>query len=259
VDKSLAHLAANSENTFDDRLVPMVRKSLRVTIVLLAAVQIAQILSGKPLSSIIAALGIGGAALALASRDTVANFFGSLVIFTDRPFKMGDLLLVDGITGSVEEVGFRSTRLRTLDSHLVVIPNGELANKTITNITARPHIKRVMNLTVTYDTSPEKMRRAKEILEDILRDHEGMDPDLPPRVYFSDFNDWALNILVLYWFSPPDYWQYCAFNEKVNLEILTRFNAEGIDFAFPSQTIYHAGDDARPVTIGVHNKSSAKQ
>ncbi|NCC53677.1 MAG: mechanosensitive ion channel family protein [Spartobacteria bacterium] len=248
---SMTHLASKTSNTFDDMLVPLVRKSLRVTIVILGMVQIAQILSGKSISSIVAALGVGSLAIALAAKDTVSNFFGSLVIFTDRPFKIGDRIVVDGKDGIIEEVGLRSTRFRTLDGHLVIIPNGELANKTITNISDRPYIKHVANITITYDTSPEKVTAAKTILEEILKNHEGMREDFPPRIYFNQFNDWALNLLVIYWYHPADYWAYCACAEKVNLEILKRFNDAGIDFAFPSQTAYLAGDPERPLNVGL--------
>jgi len=237
----LERLAARTESRLDDMLVPLVRKSLRVTVVILVLVQVAQILSDKPLTSIIAGLGVTGLAVALAAQDTIKNFFGSIVIFADRPFQVGDRVVVDGHDGPVEEVGFRSTRIRTLDGHLVTIPNGELANKTIQNIGRRPFIKKVMNIGITYDTPPEKVERALQILHEIFDNHEGMHPDFPPRIYFNDFKDWSLNIMVIYWYHPPSYWDFCAFSQRVNLEILKRFNAEGINFAFPSQTVYVHG------------------
>jgi len=234
-------------------LVPMVRKSLRVTVVILVLVQIAQILSEKPITSIIAGLGIGGLALALAAQDTVKNFFGSVVLFVDKPFEMGDRIVVEGQDGSVEEVGFRSTKIRTLDGHLVTVPNGELANKMIRNIGKRPFIKRIANLSITYDTPPEKVDRAIEIVKEILDGHEGMHPDYPPRVYFNELNADSLNIIVMYWYHPPDYWAYMGFTERFNKEVFRRFAEEGIEFAFPTQTLYLAGDQARPLTIGIHS------
>jgi len=248
----LERLTARSATKLDDMLVPLVRKSLRVTIVILVLVQIAQILSDKPLTSIIAGLGVTGLAIALAAQDTIKNFFGSVVIFSDQPFQVGDRIVVDGHDGPVEEVGFRSTRIRTLEGHVVTIPNGELANKTILNIGKRPYIRRLFNITITYDTPPEKVRRALEILRELLKDHEGMRPEFPPRVYFNGFNDCSLNIMVIYWYHPPNYWDFCAFNERVNMEILRRFNEEGIEFAFPTQTLFVAGDPKRPFdTSGV--------
>jgi MscS family membrane protein len=167
----------------------------------------------------------------------------------DKPFELGDRVIVGDIDGPVVEVGFRSTRIRTLDGNLVSIPNGDLANKAITNVGKRPSIRRIMNLGVTYDTPPEKVEKAVEIVKEVLKNHEGVAEEFPPRVYFNDFKDFSLNIFAIYWYHPADWWKYCEFSEGVNIEILKRFNAEGIEFAFPSQTLYLAGDEKRPVVI----------
>jgi MscS family membrane protein len=229
----LTRMAGKTESKLDDMLVPIIRRSLRVTVVILVMVQIAQILSDKPITSIIAGLGIG-----------------SIVLFVDKPFEMGDRVVVDGHDGPVEEVGLRSTKIRTLDGHLVTVPNGQLANKTIQNIGKRPYIKRTVNLTVTYDTPPEKIDRAMEIVKQLLDNHEGMREDLPPRVFFNELNADSLNIMVIYWYHPPKFWDYMAFTERFNKEVFRQFNEEGIDFAFPTQTLYLAGDPSRPLNVG---------
>jgi MscS family membrane protein len=246
----LTRMAGKTESKLDDMLVPIIRRSLRVTVVILVMVQIAQILSDKPITSIIAGLGIGGLAFALAAQDTIKNVFGSIVLFVDKPFEMGDRVVVDGHDGPVEEVGLRSTKIRTLDGHLVTVPNGQLANKTIQNIGKRPYIKRTVNLTVTYDTPPEKIDRAMEIVKQLLDNHEGMREDLPPRVFFNELNADSLNIMVIYWYHPPKFWDYMAFTERFNKEVFRQFNEEGIDFAFPTQTLYLAGDPSRPLNVG---------
>jgi MscS family membrane protein len=240
-------MAAKTESKLDDMLAPVIRKSLRVTIIILVLVQIVQILSDKPITSIIAGLGIGGLAIALAAQDTIKNFFGSILLFSDKPFEINDLIVVDGHDGPVEEVGLRSTKIRTLEGHLVTVPNGELANKTIQNIGKRPYIRRIVNLTITYDTQLEKIDRALELVKDILNNHEGMHEDFPPRVYFNDFNPASLNIMVIYWYHPPNYWDFMAFTERFNKEVFCRFSEESIDFAFPTQTLYLAGDPSRPI------------
>ncbi|MDD3276418.1 MAG: mechanosensitive ion channel family protein [Kiritimatiellales bacterium] len=246
----LRHLTSKTQTTLDDMMVPMVRKTLRVVTVILGLVQIAQQLSDKPITSILAGLGVGGLAIALAAQDTIKNFFGSLVIFGDHPFQLGDRIVVDDTDGTIEEVGMRSTRIRTLDGHLVTVPNGELANKTIRNISKRPYIKRVANITITYDTPPEKVERAMEIIkEELNRKNEKFPADFPPRVYFNDFNAASLNILVIYWFAPPEYWDFLEFDQAFNLAVLRRFNEEGIEFAFPTQTLYLAGDPNRPLNL----------
>ncbi|MBU1570515.1 MAG: mechanosensitive ion channel family protein [Proteobacteria bacterium] len=115
--------------------------------------------------------------------------------------------------------------------------------------TNRPFIRRTSNITVTYDTPPGKVERAVSIIKEILADHEGMLPDYPPRVFFDEFNEVSLNILMIYWYSPPDYWAFKAFCEKVNLKIMRAFEAEGIEFAFPTTTTYLAQDNKRPLHI----------
>jgi MscS family membrane protein len=149
----------------------------------------------------------------------------------------------------VEEVGFRSTKIRTLAGHLVTVPNDKAATSVVENIGRRPYIRRLFNVTITYDTPPDKVERAIKIIEEILANHEGMHPDFPPRVFFSDFNDASLNILVIYWYHPPEYWEFLAFSQKVNMRILRAFNEEGIEFAFPTQTIYLANDERRQLAL----------
>ena len=238
LDFYLASLSDKTDSKVDDMIFPLVGRSIRITITVVVGLQAIQALSDKPLTSIIAGLGVGGLAIALAGQDTVKNFFGSLVIICDKPFEIGDRVIIDGHDGPIESVGFRSTKIRTLEGHLVTVPNGDLVNKTVQNVGKRPYIRRVSNITLTYDTPPEKVDRAIEIINEILKDHEGMRSDYPPRVYFSDFNDWSLNILMIYWYFPPEYWDFMAFGEKVNKQMLSRFNAEGIEFAFPTQTVH---------------------
>lgn len=241
--------ALKSDNAMNDMLVPIVRTSLRITVVVLTLLQIAQSLTDKPLTSIIAGLGVGGLAVALAAQDTLKHFFGSVVLFSDKPFQVGDRITVDTADGVVEEVGFRSTRIRTLEGFLVTIPNGDLANKTIVNIARRPHIRHRMVLNLTYGTSPDKLRRAIDVVSGLLENHEGMAPEFPPRVFFDEFASSSLNLLIMYWYHPADFWKYKAFTERLFLDILEKFNAEGIDFAFPTQTLIVTGDRDQPLTV----------
>jgi len=240
LDHALQKAAAKTVSKVDDMLVPLIGKTIRITVLVVIILLVVEQISQEDIKSILAGLGIGGIALALAAQDTLKNFFGSLVIIADKPFEIGDRIIIDGHDGPVEAVGFRSTKIRTLNGHLITVPNAEIASKTIQNIGQRPYIKRVTNITITYDTPPAKVDRAIEIIKHILDNHEGMIPEFPPRVYFSDFNDWSLNIMMIYWYTPPNYWDYMVFSEKVNRQILEQFNNEGIEFAFPTQTLYHA-------------------
>jgi MscS family membrane protein len=257
VDHFLTKWAEGSESRLDDMLVPMVRKSLRITIGVVVTIFVIQNFYGaEKMATILAGLGVGGLAVALAAQDTLKNFFGSFMILVDKPFHVGERIKFAGFDGMVEQVGFRTSRLRTLDGHLVTIPNGKISDDSVENIDRRPFIRRVANITITYDTPPEKVRRAVEIIKEILDNHEGMSPDFPPRVFFSEFNDASLNILAYYWYHPGLWWDYLDFTHRVNMEILDRFNAEGIEFAFPTQTLYLANDAKRQLALRVLNPES---
>lgn len=247
-------LVEKTESGVSKMFIPVFRKTLGIIVIALVVLQIVVIVLDKSATSIVAGLGIGGLAVALAAQDSLRHFIGSFVIASDKPFEIGDRIVIDGFDGPVESIGLRSTRIRTLEGHLVSIPNGELANKTIQNIGKRPHIRRLSHITITYDTPPEKIQRAIDILNDILKDHEGMDPELPPRVYFNELNADSLNIRMIYWYHPAHYWEYMDFSQKVNMQIMQRFNDEGIDFAFPTQTLHLAGDPNRPLNVGIDKK-----
>ena len=241
VEYYLDRLVGKTETKLDDMLVPVVRKALRVTIAIIAALMIAEyVLGAGKVKSLLLGAGVGGIAIALAAKDTIANFFGSVTIFADRPFQMGEVVKIGEHKGPVEEVGFRSTRIRTLEGHLVTIPNSMIVSTSVENIGRRPYIRRTSNITITYDSGHTKAKRAVEIIKEILAGvpEVNTDPNRPPRVYFSDFNDWSLNIYMSYWVKPPDYWLYHEVNERVNFEMMKRFEAAQIDFAFPSQTLY---------------------
>ncbi|MHC4536875.1 MAG: mechanosensitive ion channel family protein, partial [Planctomycetota bacterium] len=241
IEYYLNRLVGKTETKLDDMLVPIVRKALRITIAIIAVLLISEnILGADKVKSLLLSAGVGGIAVALAAKDTIANFFGSITIFTDRPFQMGELVKIGEHVGSVEEVGIRSTRIRTLQGHLVTIPNSVITTSSIENIGRRPFIRRTSNITITYDSGHSKTKRAVEIIKEVLAGVQEVNtnPDNPPRVYFSDFNDWSLNIYMSYWVKPADFWLYQQVNEQVNLEIKKRFEAEQIEFAFPSQTLY---------------------
>ncbi|OQW98503.1 MAG: hypothetical protein BWK74_04405 [Desulfobacteraceae bacterium A6] len=245
----ITEYAGREDTQLDLSFVQMFRIIARALVIIFGAVYIIQVVFGKPMSTLLAGLGIGGLAVALAAQDTLKNFFGSIMIMLDKPFGIGQLVQVEDFKGTVEKIGFRSTRMRTVEGHLVTVPNEKIAASSIKNITNRPFIRRTSNITVTYDTPPGKVERAVSIIKEILADHEGMLPDYPPRVFFDEFNDVSLNILMTYWYSPPDYWEFKAFCEKVNLKIMRAFEAEGIEFAFPTTTTYLAQDNKRPLHI----------
>jgi len=252
----LANFAQREDNLLDQTFVQMMRLIARIIVIVFGAIYLIRAISGKPLSALLAGLGIGGLAVALAAQDTLKNFFGSIMIMLDKPFTVGQRVTFGGYDGTVEEIGFRSTRLRTLTGHVVTIPNEKIATDSVENIARRPSIRRLTNITITYDTALDKVQKAVEIIREILDHHEGMDPEFPPRVYFNEFNADSLNILMVYWYFPPDYWPYLEFTQRVNMEIMRRFEEEGIEFAFPTTTTYLAHDHHRPLRIDVASETS---
>ncbi len=245
IEYYLIRWTSKTHTKLDDMLVPVVRKSLRITIAIVAAIFIVDNILHQDVKSILLGAGVGGIAIALAAKDTVANFFGSITIFADRPFQIDDMVKINDHIGPVEEVGFRSTKIRTLQGHLVTVPNSIITNSIVENIGKRPFIRRTSNITITYDSGYAKTNRAVEIIKDVLANTPEVNKEsrYPPRVYFSDFNDCSLNIYMSYWVKPADYWLYHEVNERVNFEIMKRFNDEGIEFAFPTQTLYLKKDE----------------
>ncbi|MFO7558409.1 MAG: mechanosensitive ion channel family protein [Desulfobacterales bacterium] len=249
IDVRLKKWASATESAIDDMLAPLVGKVLRVFIIAVGGIFLIQNLTGIEMGPLLASLGIGGLAFALAAKESIANLFGTLTILFDKPFQVGERIIIESTDGVVESVGFRSTRIRTLTGHQVSIPNEKAVNTVVENIGRRPYIRWLTNIGITYDTPPEKVVRAVEIISNILENHEGYRKDFPPRVFFNGFNDCSLNILVLAWYHPPDYWDFQAWLQKTCLEILTAFQKDGIDFAFPSRTIYLANDDKRQLML----------
>lgn len=249
VDVQLKKWAASTESTIDDILVPLVGKTLRVFILIIGGVIVIQNLTGVKIGPLLASLGIGGLAVAFAARESIANFFGTLTILFDKPFEAGQRVVINDYDGIVQSVGLRSTRIRTLNGHLLTIPNEKVISSTVENIGLRPHIRWLTNIGITYDTPVEKVEKAVEIIREILADHEGIHEDYPPRVFFNGFNDYSLNIMVVIWYHPPNYWDFQAWLQSICVAIMNRFEAESIDFAFPSQTVYLANDDKRQLKI----------
>jgi MscS family membrane protein len=234
------------------------RTAIRVSLVVVAVLFWLDNI-GLKVSTLLAGLGVGGLAVALAAQDTLKNLLGSIMILLDKPYRVGQRIFVKGHDGVVEEIGLRSTRMRLLTGHQTTIPNDEMAKIDIENIGQRPHIRRLANIGITYDTPPEKIEKAVELILKILDNHEGMDPEFPPRAYFSEYNSYSLNILVLYWYHPADYWGYMKFSQWVNLQIAREFQKEGIKFAFPTSTTYLSQDDSQPLYIDLGGNLSMEE
>lgn len=190
---------------------------------------------GYDVSAMIAGLGIGGLALAMAAQDSVSNFFGGFTIYKDHPFKVGDRIRIGGNVGDVFEIGLRSFRMKTLDGTVVVIPNSQAVSQVIENISNEAARKIKLQLGLTYDTTPEQMRKAIEILNDLKKQHDDIITE-EGSATFNSYGDFSLNILFIYYIRKNR--DYFAVQSDINMAILEKFNEAGLNFAFPTQTIY---------------------
>lgn len=237
--------ALETHTKFDDLLVPMISKSLKVFVVVIGIVFAADNLN-IDVTSLLAGLGLGGLAFALAAKDLLGNFFGSVTVLLDRPFSIGDWVVIGDIEGTVEQVGFRSTRVRTFYNSLVTMPNSILTTTKIDNMGARRYRRMKQNLSVTYDTPPEKVEAFCEGIRKIIQMHPYMRKDFY-QVYFNQYASASLDILVYVFWATPDWSMELRERHRFLLDILRLARQLEVEFAFPTQTLYlKRGDVAQP-------------
>ncbi|MGE5087142.1 MAG: mechanosensitive ion channel family protein [Bacillota bacterium] len=235
----LKDLAAKTENTMDDYLVPFASKTLKILVVVLGVLLVLQSF-GLNVMSLMAGLGLGGLALALAAQDTAANLFGSVTILIDNPFKIGDWVKVKDMEGTVEEIGFRSTRIRTFYNSVITIPNAMMAKETIDNMGVRPfrRIRQVLGL--TYETTPEKIEAFCDNVRYFIKQYNNVNPDTVV-VNFNDYADSQLNVLVQFHLQVFSATEELEHQQKIFLQILRIAAEMKVDFAYPTQTVYYRG------------------
>ncbi len=191
------------------------------------------------------AIGVG-----FGSQALINNFVGGLIMLAERPVRLGERIIFGNFDGVVEDVGFRCTKLRTSSDHLITIPNSTLVNDSIENTARRRTIRRLLNITISYETPRDRIALAVQVIRDILEEkgiRERIHPivgfeELRPRVHFSDFNADSLNIQVVYWYAPPESWAYMEHSERVNHRIMEEFERIGVNFAFPSKNMVLVND-----------------
>ncbi len=239
LDDHFKKSALPSDIKLNELVIDLVRKTVKIAIWIVAVIFIAQNLFNLNVTALITGAGVAGLAVAFAAQNTIANIFGAITIISDKTFKIGQQVKIGDAAGAVESVGFRSTRLRSPDGTVWHIPNRSVADSTIENIALRPNVKYSFNLGLVYSTSPQKIQRALDILHEILDNHPLFDmAKQPPKVFFTDFKDSSLNLSVTVWFQSSDFWAMQEAKQTFNLAILEKFNAENIEFAFPTQTNY---------------------
>ncbi|GMQ90815.1 MAG: mechanosensitive ion channel family protein [Gammaproteobacteria bacterium] len=226
-------LAAKTESNLDDQLVPMLRKSIKTAIWVIAII-VGLDNAGYDVATLLAGLGIGGLAFALAAQDTISNLFGGFTILADKPFKINDRIKISGFDGYVREIGLRSTRLVTLEGRTVTIPNSTFAKNPIENISSEPARKITLNLGLIYDTTAAELETAMTLLRNIAINDSDIEDKA--KISFNAFGDFALNILFIYYIKKGN--NIYDGQTAVSLEILKQFAENNLEFAFPTQTIY---------------------
>lgn len=228
--------AAKTETTLDDQLAPFATKTLKVLSIVLGTLIVMQNF-GINVMSILAGLGLGGLALALAAQDTAANLFGSITILFDNPFKIGDHIKIGDSEGIVEEIGFRSTRIRTFYNSLVTIPNSTVAKEKIDNMGERPHRRIRQSLGIHYDTPVEKILQFCEGIRYIILQDDKVQRETV-TVHFNNYNASTLDVLVSFHLTISDTAEELKRQEVIFCDILRLAKKMGVEFAYPTQTIY---------------------
>lgn len=232
----LSELAAGTENVLDDHLVPMLKRVLRIAVIGVTIITVIQ-QWGYDVTSLIAGLGIGGLAFALAAQSTLSNWFGSFMIITDRPFLVGDYVRSAHGEGVVQDVGMRSTKILSFEGTTITIPNSDLATTAVENLTMTNTMNVKLEIGLTYSTTRPQMEAIITSLKDVLSADEDTDSERI-LVCFNGFGDSSLNILIHCFVTTSDMWKWHLIRERLMFKAMTVVEEGGASFAFPSQSVY---------------------
>jgi MscS family membrane protein len=228
-------LTGKTKSKYDDQLIQLLGKLLKAAAIILAII-ISLDNFGFDVFTLVAGLGIGGLAFAFAAQRTISNAFGGLTILLSRPFVLGDSIESGGTVGTVEEISIMHTRIRNLDKRLVTVPNSDLAEATIINISSAKKRKTKWKLGLTYNTSVAQIEKAKKIIKDAIVKCDLCEKE--PTIVFDEFDDSSLNLLVVFYTTTGTWADMAKAKDEVGLKIKKEFEKAKIEFAFPSQTIY---------------------
>ncbi|WP_432798043.1 mechanosensitive ion channel family protein [Poriferisphaera sp. WC338] len=249
VDLIAAYLQAKAKHTeskFDDVLIPLVTKTCKIFIVIIGVVYAANALD-IPIAPLLASIGIASVGVSFALKDTVENFFGSVAVLLDRPFDVGDWVVIESSEGIVEEVGFRSTRIRTFYNSQITIPNSNLVKAKVDNYGRRKYRRWKTNLCLQYDTTPDTLIAFTEGVRELIRTHPYTRKDYY-EVYCNEFGDSSLNILLYVFFEVPDWNTELRERERLFIDIVRLADAVGAQFAFPTRTVHLFNEDGSELT-----------
>ena len=230
------NLAGRTETTMDDQLIPLLSKLLKIVVGSIGIIFVLQNLNIN-VTALLAGISIGGLALALAAQDTAKNFIGSITIFVDRPFQIGDFIESSAATGSIVEIGVRSTRIRAVDGAMMTIPNGTLANLSITNHGVRTYRRYSTTLGLMYDTPPDLIEEFVNRSREIISEHPKI-RKTDNMVYFNEMGDSSLNVFVAIFVDYSSFEDLLKVRQELFLSIMTMAEEIGVGFAFPSTSLY---------------------
>lgn len=233
----LLYRASLTETKSDDQLVPFIKESLKVIVMILSFFFILGAVFKLNIASLIAGLGIGGLAIALAAKESLENLLGSFTIFLDKPFLIGDQVKVGNVEGHVEKIGFRSTRIRTLEKTFVTVPNKKLVDSELDNLSLRTHRRAKFNVSLTYETTPQQFKKIVHEIQLFIENHpHTLKGETRVRVY--DFEPSAVNIMVFYFVDTMDYDVYLDVRQEINFRIMDIVESNGSSFAYPTRTVH---------------------
>lgn len=238
VEHFIIPMTRKTKSRVDDQLVPLLSGGLKSAVIVTAFVVILDNF-GYDITAIIAGLGIGGLAVAFAAQQTIADAFGGLSIFVSKPFFAGDKISVEGVTGKVEKIGIRHTRIRDFEGRLNIISNSKISAAVVKNLTTEPGRKIRMNLGLVYGTSAEKLKKAVELVEEILLSQKNIDK-ASVISGFNEFRDFSLNIYAEFYIHETEFKNIIATQNSVNFLIKETFEKNEIEFAYPTQTVFLA-------------------
>ena len=228
--------ATKTASKLDDQLIPFISDSIKIIIIILGGFIIIGTVFNVNVTALAAGLGVGGIAIAMASKESLENLFGSFTIFLDQPFTVGDVVNVGSITGVVEKVGFRSTRIRTFDRSLVTVPNKKMIDVELDNLGMRPVRRSKFSLGLTYSTSAEQIKNIVKDIQMMIDNHTMTNDD--GRVRFMEFGASSLDIMIIFYVKSSDWDDFINTKEDINYKIMNIVKKHNSDFAFPSRSVY---------------------
>ncbi|WP_111670675.1 mechanosensitive ion channel family protein [Algoriphagus litoralis] len=231
------HLASKTESTLDDQLVPLIRKTLKALVIIVGTLFVLRDGLNFDILPFLTGISIGGVAIALAAQDTIKNFFGSVMIFIDKPFQVGDWVTSGEIDGTVEEVGFRSTRIRTFRNSVMYVPNGKIADAVVDNHGLRQYRRFFTILTITYNTPPELIEEFVKGLHEIVLAHPKTRKDYF-NIFFNNLSAYSQDVMFYIFFEVPTWPEELKARHEILIQIVKLANVLGVRFAFPTQTLH---------------------